>query len=169
MPGRYPEGPRQPTRPRRRRFSFTRPPQSPAGLHRWPRTTSPSRSINGFGDHEAESIAARTKESDADLLFLGFPSPRKEKWLEGYFTDSGARFAMGVGGSFDVFAGVVPRAPKSMQRVGLEWMWRLRLEPRRMWKRYLGAAPRFALATFAEMFRLWTERVLSLQSRRKSR
>jgi N-acetylglucosaminyldiphosphoundecaprenol N-acetyl-beta-D-mannosaminyltransferase len=103
-----------------------------------------------FADEEALRITGSIRAAETDLLFLGFPSPRKEMWLDEHFRNSGANFAMGVGGSFDVFAGVVPRAPSLLQRAGLEWVWRFGLEPRRMWRRYLGTAPRFALATATE-------------------
>jgi N-acetylglucosaminyldiphosphoundecaprenol N-acetyl-beta-D-mannosaminyltransferase len=60
---------------------------------------------------------------------------------------------MGVGGSFDVVAGVTRRAPRWMQRVGLEWSYRLVQEPRRMFRRYLVGNSRFLLLTFAELMR----------------
>ena len=76
---------------------------------------------------------------------------------------------MGVGGAFDVFAGVVPRAPRLVQRVGLEWLWRVKLEPRRMWKRYARAAPRFAWATFIEMTNVRSQRSSPQASGKRSR
>ena len=65
------------------------------------------------------------------------PSPRKEYWLADTLASLGAAFAMGVGGSFDVIAGYVQRAPEWMQRAGLEWAYRFAQEPRRIWRRYL--------------------------------
>ena len=59
------------------------------------------------------------------------------------YQDLGVHFVMGVGGTFDVFAGLVSRAPGWMQRAGLEWLFRLAQEPRRMWKRYLIGNSRF--------------------------
>jgi N-acetylglucosaminyldiphosphoundecaprenol N-acetyl-beta-D-mannosaminyltransferase len=72
-----------------------------------------------------------------DLLFIGIPSPRKEFWLSAHLRELGVPFAMGVGGSFDVMAGIHRRAPHWACDHGLEWLWRLAQEPRRMWRRYL--------------------------------
>ena len=74
---------------------------------------------------------------DAQLLFVAMSSPMKEKFIERWKTELGVDFVMGVGGSFDVMAGVVSRAPRWMQQSGLEWFYRVLQEPRRMWKRYL--------------------------------
>ena len=70
-------------------------------------------------------------------MFVGMPSPRKEYWLAENLDALGVPFSMGVGGSFDVYAGAVRRAPVWMQRMGLEWAYRFVQEPRRMWRRYL--------------------------------
>jgi N-acetylglucosaminyldiphosphoundecaprenol N-acetyl-beta-D-mannosaminyltransferase len=75
-------------------------------------------------------------ESNADCLFIGMPTPRKERFLSRYRERLGVPFVMGVGGSFDVIAGHVSRAPKFMQSTGLEWLYRVYQEPRRMWWRY---------------------------------
>ena len=71
------------------------------------------------------------------------PSPRKEYWLGTYGRRLGAPFIMGVGGSIDVLAGHVRRAPVLLQRLGLEWLFRLAQEPRRMFRRYLWGNTRF--------------------------
>lgn len=93
---------------------------------------------NGYFTPEEEpelvkSIAA----SGADMLFMAISSPKKEYWLHKYLRDMKVPFVMGVGGSFDVVAGVTKRAPLWMQRMGLEWLCRLLQEPSRLWKRYL--------------------------------
>lgn len=85
---------------------------------------------------EAEVVRA-IRDSGADLLFVAMPTPRKERFLIRQRDQLGVPFAMGVGGSFDVIAGLVRRAPPLWQRVGMEWAYRLVQEPRRMWKRYL--------------------------------
>lgn len=109
---------------------------------------------NGFfDDAEALEIATTIRETNTDLLFLGFPSPHKEKWLGAHFHTTGARFAMGVGGTFEVFVGDVPRAPKALRAIGAEWAWRLTHEPRRLWSRYARAATPFLLATILEVRR----------------
>jgi N-acetylglucosaminyldiphosphoundecaprenol N-acetyl-beta-D-mannosaminyltransferase len=65
------------------------------------------------------------------------PTPRKENFLRRWRTNMGVPVCHGVGGSFDVVAGITRRAPRWMQRLGLEWLYRVLQEPGRMWKRYL--------------------------------
>jgi N-acetylglucosaminyldiphosphoundecaprenol N-acetyl-beta-D-mannosaminyltransferase len=97
---------------------------------------------DGFWTDDA-AVIADIRAAAPDYLFLAIPSPRKEFWLSEHLDTLGVPFVMGVGGSFDVVAGVISRAPRWMQRVGLEWSWRLIKEPRRMFKRYLVGNTRF--------------------------
>lgn len=90
-----------------------------------------------FKDDEQPSIADAIKASGADMLFLGMTSPRKERFVATYGERTGAKVVHGVGGSFDVLAGLVKRAPRTWQRLGLEWLYRAKQEPRRLGKRYL--------------------------------
>jgi len=93
---------------------------------------------NGYFKKEEESsIAKQIAESGADILFVAISSPTKEIFLNKYKDIINTSFIMGVGGSFDVVAGKVSRAPIWMQNAGLEWFYRFLQEPRRMWKRYL--------------------------------
>lgn len=92
-----------------------------------------------FGKTDELEIAAEIRKSGADMLFVGMSSPKKEFFLERNLTAMNVPFAMGVGGSFDIIAGKTKRAPRSIQRLGLEWFYRLLNEPRRMWKRYLSS------------------------------
>lgn len=85
---------------------------------------------------EAEVIQD-IRESHPDILFIGMPSPFKEIWSYKHCIELNVPVIHGVGGSFDVFAGFIHRAPIWMQKHGLEWLWRLIMEPRKMWKRYL--------------------------------
>jgi len=91
-----------------------------------------------FTESEESTIAKQIAESGANILFVAITSPKKENFL---FRQKEAlksvNFVMGVGGSFDVVAGVVKRAPMWMQKAGLEWLYRIVQEPKRMWKRYL--------------------------------
>jgi N-acetylglucosaminyldiphosphoundecaprenol N-acetyl-beta-D-mannosaminyltransferase len=91
---------------------------------------------DGYWEDDREVVAA-IRAARPDYLFLAIPTPRKEFWLKEHLVALGVPFVMGVGGSFDVVAGHVDRAPRWMQRAGFEWAWRLWQEPRRMWKRYL--------------------------------
>jgi N-acetylglucosaminyldiphosphoundecaprenol N-acetyl-beta-D-mannosaminyltransferase len=85
---------------------------------------------------EEEGVAAEVAASRADLLFVAISSPKKEQFLGTYQARMRVPFAMGVGGSFDVAAGLVRRAPRWMQQAGLEWFFRFLQEPRRMFRRY---------------------------------
>lgn len=89
-----------------------------------------------FGEAQAE-VVEKVRGSGAQLLFVAMSSPLKEKFIARWREQLGVTFVMGVGGTFDVVAGKVRRAPRWMQRLGLEWFYRLVQEPRRMWKRYL--------------------------------
>lgn len=92
---------------------------------------------NGYFKPEDEAgIIADINASGADCLFVAMPTPRKERFLKQYRPDLGTSFVMGVGGSFDVYGGKVARAPRLVQRLGLEWLFRIVQEPGRLWKRY---------------------------------
>lgn len=93
---------------------------------------------NGYFQQEQEQeIADQIKASSADMLFVAVPSPKKENFLSKWSTYINVPVCHGVGGSFDVVAGITKRAPVWMQKYGLEWFYRVLQEPRRMWKRYL--------------------------------
>jgi N-acetylglucosaminyldiphosphoundecaprenol N-acetyl-beta-D-mannosaminyltransferase len=93
---------------------------------------------NGYFDRgEAHAVAEEVKRTAADLLFVGMGSPAQEKWISSNLASTGARFALGVGGSFDHISGLARRAPIWMQQAGLEWLYRFLHEPRRLWRRYL--------------------------------
>ncbi len=92
---------------------------------------------NGYWSASDEAaVADQVAASRADLLFVAISSPKKEQFLGQYQARMRVPFAMGVGGSFDVAAGLVKRAPRWMQRAGLEWFHRFLQEPRRMFRRY---------------------------------
>jgi exopolysaccharide biosynthesis WecB/TagA/CpsF family protein len=104
---------------------------------RWPGLRIAGCRDGYFNDDEAPEVAAEIAASGADMLFLGMTSPKKEIFLAKYGAELDVPVLHGVGGSFDVLAGVTRRAPVSLQRFGLEWAYRLVQEPRRMWRRYL--------------------------------
>ena len=91
---------------------------------------------NGFWK-DTDELIAYIRSCKPDYLFLAIPSPRKEFWLNEHLQALGVPLVMGVGGSFDVIAGRTKRAPMLMQKLGLEWAFRVIQEPRRLWKRYL--------------------------------
>lgn len=86
---------------------------------------------------DEESVASEIASCCPDMLFLGMNSPKKELFLKHHQTLMHVPVTHGVGGSFDVLAGVTKRAPELWQKMGMEWAYRLLQEPRRMWKRYL--------------------------------
>lgn len=90
-----------------------------------------------FTKNDWDSVAEQIKDSKAQLVFVGITSPLKE-YLVDYLQKAGINCVfMGVGGSFDVISGDIPRAPRWVQNIGMEWMFRVIQEPRRLWKRYL--------------------------------
>jgi N-acetylglucosaminyldiphosphoundecaprenol N-acetyl-beta-D-mannosaminyltransferase len=95
-------------------------------------------SHNGYFDLDTEgaSVAADIRASGAEMLFVGMTSPYKEVFLARYGDSTGTVIRHGVGGSFDVLAGLTKRAPITVQRLGFEWLFRLLQEPRRLGKRY---------------------------------
>jgi N-acetylglucosaminyldiphosphoundecaprenol N-acetyl-beta-D-mannosaminyltransferase len=107
-----------------------------------------------FEKEEEEKIALQITESGANILFVAITSPKKEIFLNTYKNKlTNVNFIMGVGGSFDVIAGKVKRAPLWMQNSGLEWFYRVVQEPKRMWKRYLIGNTKFILLVVKEYFK----------------
>lgn len=104
---------------------------------------------NGYFKEEDEpEIVKNMAESGADMMFVAFSSPKKEYWVNKYLNQLNIPFVMGVGGSFDVVAGVTDRAPKWMQDHGLEWFYRFIQEPRRLWNRYIVGNGKFVRYTY---------------------
>jgi len=90
-----------------------------------------------FSGAEEGAVAEAIRASGADILLVAVPTPQKENFLRRWRKDMDVPVCHGVGGSFDVVAGLTKRAPRWMQKLGLEWLYRVIQEPRRMWKRYL--------------------------------
>jgi N-acetylglucosaminyldiphosphoundecaprenol N-acetyl-beta-D-mannosaminyltransferase len=97
---------------------------------------SPSLGFDRKTD-ETEEILEAIRESGAGIVFVGAGTPKQEKWLYRNIHVMGSVVAIGVGAAFDFVSGRKPRAPKWMQKVGVEWLWRLMHEPRRLFRRYL--------------------------------
>jgi len=89
-----------------------------------------------FKPEEEDAVVKAINDSKADCLLVAMPTPRKERFLKKYRQVLRPSFIMGVGGSFDVYGGKVARAPKLVQAAGLEWLFRVMQEPRRLWRRY---------------------------------
>ena len=90
-----------------------------------------------FSDEENEAMISAINHSNPDLLWIGMTAPKQEKWAYTHLDRLDVHCHIGtIGAVFDFFAGTVKRAPERWQRVGLEWLYRLLSEPRRMWRRY---------------------------------
>ncbi len=95
-------------------------------------------------------------ESGARILFVGLGGSKQDRWMNAHRRRVPA-VMLGVGAAFDFFAGAKPQAPQCMRKCGLEWLFRLLTEPRRLWKRYLFHNPRFAVLACAQILRArWT-------------
>ncbi len=105
-------------------------------------TYSPSFGFE-CNERECTLIAQKIREAAPDVLFVGLGSPKQEKWIDRFKEQCRVPVSVMVGISFDYVAGTVKRAPRWMQNVGLEWLWRLAMEPKRLWKRYLVNDPKF--------------------------
>jgi len=118
---------------------------------------NPNLNIAGYNDgyfwDDEQAVVDKIKASGAKLLFVAITSPKKENFINKWQDQLGVDFVMGVGGTFDVVAGKVNRAPKWMQEYGLEWFYRIIQEPRRMWKRYLVTNSKFAWLLMKEKFK----------------
>lgn len=96
-----------------------------------------------FAASESATVAGEIRETGCDLVLVGMGNPRQELWLVDWLDATGARLGVGVGAFLDFKAGTVRRAPAWMNRAGLEWLFRLAQEPRRLAARYLVGMPVF--------------------------
>ena len=112
----------------------------------------PSKFRRLSGDEKAQVIA-RIKSSGASITFIGLGCPRQEVWAYEY-RDALSMPILAVGAAFDFHAGKIRRAPQWMQDYGLEWLFRLITEPRRLWRRYIVLNPWYVSLVVAQFFRL---------------
>ncbi len=106
---------------------------------------------DGYGDFE--TVVARLDKAGTDVLLVALGNPKQEEWIAANLARLNARVAIGVGALFDFLAGRVPRAPRWVRRMRFEWLYRLWLEPRRLWRRYLVGNARFLIRVA-----IWTRR-----------
>ncbi len=99
---------------------------------------------------EEADVAARINGSRADVVWVGLSTPKQERWMSLMRDRLDAPVLIGVGAAFDFLSGRVRQAPRWMQRSGLEWLYRLGQEPRRLWRRYLRNNPRFVYLVACE-------------------
>ncbi len=112
-----------------------------------------------FADADHALVARQIAASRADILFIAITSPKKEQFMARWNGVMDVPVCHGVGGSFDVYAGKVQRAPESWQRLGLEWLFRLKQEPRRLAGRYLVTNAKFCAIVASEVARSQVRRL----------
>jgi len=96
-------------------------------------------------------VAQTIREAHPHFLFVGLGARMQENWMYQHGRKLGVPVSVGVGGSFDVVSGLLPRAPKWMQDWDFEWLFRVAAEPRRLWKRYLIGNSRFMAIVLAQL------------------
>jgi N-acetylglucosaminyldiphosphoundecaprenol N-acetyl-beta-D-mannosaminyltransferase len=94
-------------------------------------------------EEEDAAVTAMICASGADIVWVGLSTPKQERWMASHRQRLTAKALIGVGAAFDFHANTVPQAPRFVQRSGLEWLFRLATEPRRLWRRYLTNIPVF--------------------------
>jgi len=104
-----------------------------------------------FDVSEEQQIVQQINDSGAEILFVAMGTPRQELWIERHRDRLRVKVAMGVGGSFDVLAGIKKDAPQWVRHGG-EWLYRLAQDPRNLWKRYLTTNPWFVYRVLRERF-----------------
>ncbi|MBW3655442.1 MAG: WecB/TagA/CpsF family glycosyltransferase [Gemmatimonadetes bacterium] len=102
---------------------------------------------------EAERVAQAVRAAAPHVLFVALGAPKQEVWLQDNLPSLGVPVGVGVGAAFDFVSGQVRRAPRWMRRAGLEWLFRVMVEPRRLWKRYAVYNTRFIALVFRQRLR----------------
>jgi len=121
-----------------------------------------------FQDPEENAYTLRVlQEAKPDICFVALASPYQEIWMYRNYLNSGAKVMIGVGAGLDFIAGVQKRAPRWVQRIGAEWLWRLAHEPKRLWKRYLVDDMRFIPILLRECWKQRVERLFDRVSTQK--
>lgn len=106
----------------------------------------------GIGNEAADCTLKKLLEQKPELVLIAFGHPKQEAWISRHLHEfSGLRVILGVGGTFDFWAGRIKRAPKFLRWIGLEWLWRLALEPKR-WRRIVNAVFVFPFAVLKNKF-----------------
>ncbi|HYW06778.1 MAG TPA: WecB/TagA/CpsF family glycosyltransferase, partial [Longimicrobium sp.] len=101
----------------------------------------------------SERAVSSVRDAAPDILFVALGAPKQEFWIDDHALGLGVPVSAGVGGAFELVAGIVRRAPKWMQRSGMEWVFRMGQEPRRLWKRYALTNPRFVRLALRQYMR----------------
>jgi N-acetylglucosaminyldiphosphoundecaprenol N-acetyl-beta-D-mannosaminyltransferase len=110
--------------------------------------TPPFRPLNPC---EEDDLRSQLEASQADVLWCGLSTPKQERFMATYCNRLPVKLMVGVGAAFDLLSGNLSEAPDLMKRAGLQWLYRLIKEPRRLWRRYLLNNPRFTWLTFLQL------------------
>jgi N-acetylglucosaminyldiphosphoundecaprenol N-acetyl-beta-D-mannosaminyltransferase len=113
--------------------------------------TPPFRPLNA---EEEQDLRAQLETSQADILWCGLSTPKQERFMAAYSGRLPVKLMVGVGAAFDLLSGNLAEAPDWMKRSGLQWLYRLIKEPKRLWRRYLLNNPRFIWLSFLQLSRL---------------
>ncbi len=109
--------------------------------------TPPFRPLN---QAEEDALRSQLEEAKADILWCGLSTPKQERFMATYEGKFPVKLMVGVGAAFDLLSGNLKEAPGWMKRSGLQWLYRLMMEPRRLWRRYLANNPRFIWLTMMQ-------------------
>lgn len=123
---------------------------------RFPQIQIVGEHVPGFlavGEREDPQVIEKINRSGADILWVGLGSPKQDYWMSLHRHQIAVPVIIGAGAAFDFLAGTKPQAPRWMQRSGLEWVFRLCCEPRRLWKRYLVGNTRFIFLLLTQPLR----------------
>jgi N-acetylglucosaminyldiphosphoundecaprenol N-acetyl-beta-D-mannosaminyltransferase len=146
----------------RRHFFYGASSETLDKLIAWVRRNYPDAIIAGWHSppfrhltpEEDTAIVEEINASQAEIVWVGLSTPKQERWMAAHVQRLNAAALIGVGAAFDMHAGNVKRAPTFLRRTGFEWTYRLVLEPKRLWRRYLANNPAFVLLAAAQIMRI---------------
>ena len=132
-------------------------PDAADGVKRWVLENQPGVTVSGchhgyFSRDEEQNVIDEISTSGASLLLVAMGAPRQDVWVRRHLDRLGVRVGVGVGGLFDFYSGLIPRAPQWVREIGMEWFYRFLQEPRRMWRRYFLGNAIFLAAVLRERF-----------------
>ncbi|VAX24667.1 N-acetylmannosaminyltransferase [hydrothermal vent metagenome] len=107
----------------------------------------PFRPLN---ENEENELKDKIESLAPDIIWVGLSTPKQEKWMAEHLRQLNTKVMIGVGAAFDFHAGLLEQAPPRIQRAGLEWFYRLCVEPRRLWRRYFYIVPTFLFLIFCQ-------------------
>ena len=114
--------------------------------------------IAGFEDGSPDTCSQKLIKSNPDIIFVAFGAPKQEYWIQKFGKESGAKIAIGIGGTFDFWAGKIPRAPQWMRKLGIEWVFRFAQEPTKRAQRIYRAVFKFSWLVWDEFLNSKFER-----------